>query len=155
MSEPVYAMQTAVNVVTEKMASLNALSNTYSRQLQGSLTALGNIRMDDVSQPVVITPPATPVPVITVGAAPTYTPDMLVMPADHVILESKSAGRASDLDRALWRAGHRPSGISKIGTGTAALHPELPGNKWARTLAGPFAGAQPANLPELPTPHTH
>ena len=82
MSEPVYAMQTAVNVVTEKMASLNALSNTYSRQLQGSLTALGNIRMDDVSQPVVITPPATPVPVINVGAAPTYTPDMLVMPAD-------------------------------------------------------------------------
>lgn len=60
----------------------------------------------------------------------------------HAILESKSIGRPSALDRALWRAGHRPSGLSKFGTGTAALHPELPGNKWARTLAGPFACAE-------------
>lgn len=52
----------------------------------------------------------------------------------HVIIESKSAGRPSELDRALWRAGHRPSGISKFGTGTAALRPELPRNKWARVL---------------------
>ena len=57
----------------------------------------------------------------------------------HVIIESKSPGPPSELDRALWRAGHRPSGISKFGTGTAALHPELPSNKWARTLRGPFA----------------
>lgn len=57
----------------------------------------------------------------------------------HAILESKSAGPPNALDRALWRTGHRPTGISKFGTGTAALHPELPGNKWARTLAGPFA----------------
>lgn len=56
----------------------------------------------------------------------------------HAILESKSAGPPSALDRALWRTGHRPTGISKFGTGTAALHPELPGNKWARTLSGPF-----------------
>ncbi|CAG7606771.1 polyphosphate polymerase domain-containing protein [Leucobacter soli] len=56
----------------------------------------------------------------------------------HAIIESKSAGRPSELDRALWRAGHRPSGISKFGTGTAALHPELPGNKWARVLRDPF-----------------
>ena len=58
---------------------------------------------------------------------------------DHVILETKSANRASDLDRALWRMGRRPSGISKFGVGTAALHPELPHNKWARVLNGPFA----------------
>ncbi|WP_449283463.1 polyphosphate polymerase domain-containing protein [Leucobacter sp.] len=57
----------------------------------------------------------------------------------HVIIESKSPGPPSRLDRALWRAGHRPSGISKFGTGTAALHPELPSNKWARTLRDPFA----------------
>ena len=50
------------------------------------------------------------------------------------IIESKSAGGASELDRALWARGHRPSGISKFGTGTAALHPELPSNKWARVL---------------------
>lgn len=59
----------------------------------------------------------------------------------HVIIESKSAGKPSELDRRLWRAGHRPTGISKFGTGTAALHAELPSNKWARTLRGPFARA--------------
>lgn len=57
----------------------------------------------------------------------------------HAIIESKSAGRPSELDRILWKAGHRPSGISKFGTGTAALHPHLPHNKWARTLGGAFA----------------
>lgn len=60
---------------------------------------------------------------------------------DHVIIESKSIGRVSSLDRALWRAGHRPTGISKFATGTAMLHPELPCNKWARTLRGPLAYA--------------
>lgn len=60
---------------------------------------------------------------------------------DQVILESKSAGPPSLLDRALWRAGHRPSGISKFGVGSAALHPELPSNKWARTLRGPFSSS--------------
>lgn len=58
------------------------------------------------------------------------------------IVESKSAGRPNALDRALWRAGHRPSGISKFGTGTAALRPDLPDNKWSRTLRGPFALAE-------------
>jgi len=57
----------------------------------------------------------------------------------YAIVESKSAGRPNELDRLLWRAGHRPSGISKFGTGTAALRPELPDNKWSRTLRGPFA----------------
>lgn len=82
MSEPVYAMQTAVNVVTEKMAALNVLSDKYSSELQAALASLGNIRMDDVAQPTIITPTATPVPTINVGDAPTYTPDQLVMPAD-------------------------------------------------------------------------
>lgn len=57
------------------------------------------------------------------------------------IIESKSTDRANEIDRLLWRAGHRPSGISKFGTGTAALHPEVPANKWSRTLRGPFASA--------------
>lgn len=60
---------------------------------------------------------------------------------DYVIVESKSTGQPSALDRELWRAGHRPSGISKFGTGTAAIHPDLPSNKWARALAGPFRTA--------------
>ena len=63
---------------------------------------------------------------------------MSELPA-HAIIETKSVGGASDLDRALWRAGHRPTGISKFGTGTAALRPLLPRNKWSRQLRGPFA----------------
>lgn len=66
---------------------------------------------------------------------------------DHVIIESKSAGRRSELDSALWRSGHRPCSISKFGTGTAALHPELPRNKWARTLLAPFVYAPDTDRP--------
>lgn len=59
----------------------------------------------------------------------------------YVILESKSTGRATAIDQRLWRRGIRPQGISKFGTGIAALHPELPSNRWHRLLAGPFAEA--------------
>lgn len=62
----------------------------------------------------------------------------------YVIIESKSAGTATALDRELWRRGHRPGGLSKFGTGTAALHPELPSNRWSRVLRGPFADAERA-----------
>lgn len=58
---------------------------------------------------------------------------------DSVIVETKSGSRASDLDRLLWRAGHRPATVSKYGTGMAALHPELPANKWARVLRRHFS----------------
>lgn len=74
----------------------------------------------------------------------------------HVIIETKSHQRRSELDEALWRAGHRPSGISKFGIGTAALNPELPHNVWARALASTISttagtpGARP-----LPQNHTH
>ena len=34
----------------------------------------------------------------------------------------------------LWAAGNRPVTISKFGVGMAALHPQLPANKWNRTL---------------------
>lgn len=61
---------------------------------------------------------------------------------DRVIVETKSGRRAGAMDRALWRAGHRPLSISKYGTGMAALHPDLPHNKWHRTLGRHFAGAQ-------------
>lgn len=70
-------------------------------------------------------------------------PGLAVGLTRYVIIESKSAGAPSELDRALWRAGHRPHGISKFGTGMAALHPELPGNTWARVLRGPFAEGRP------------
>ncbi|HIW91734.1 MAG TPA: polyphosphate polymerase domain-containing protein [Candidatus Corynebacterium avicola] len=51
-----------------------------------------------------------------------------------VIVETKSGNRPSTMDRLLWRSGHRPTKISKFGTGMAALHPELPHNRWTRVL---------------------
>ena len=57
---------------------------------------------------------------------------------DRYILETKSSGRPSVTDRRLWAMGIRPAKISKYGTGLAALHPELPSNKWHRTLQRHF-----------------
>ncbi|MDY0911875.1 polyphosphate polymerase domain-containing protein [Rathayibacter festucae] len=51
-----------------------------------------------------------------------------------VVVETKSAARASEVDRALWAAGHRPTSLSKYGTGMAAFRADLPANKWNRTL---------------------
>lgn len=63
-------------------------------------------------------------------------------PRDLVILETKTTGPASSLDRALWRAGVRPSRLSKFGTGLALLDPDLPAHRWHRLLAdgGVLAG---------------
>ncbi len=58
---------------------------------------------------------------------------------DLVIIETKSGLRTSEVDRLLWAHGHRPSTISKFGTGLAALNPDLPANKWARVLRRHFA----------------
>ena len=60
---------------------------------------------------------------------------------DMVIIETKSGARTSSVDRLLWQHGHRPSSISKFGTGLAALRPDLPSNKWARVLRRHFQGA--------------
>lgn len=57
---------------------------------------------------------------------------------DLVVVETKSTGGAGDFDRVLWRLGHRPDRISKFATGLAALHPELPANRWARVLRRHF-----------------
>ena len=53
---------------------------------------------------------------------------------DSVIIESKSDLSASPLDRWLWRHGSRPVRISKCCTAMAAMRPDLPSNKWHRTL---------------------
>ena len=68
---------------------------------------------------------------------------------ETAIVETKSGARPSDVDRALWRAGHRPATVSKYATGLAALHPGLPRNRWARLLHGPFAPGRRA------APHPH
>ncbi|WP_460772395.1 polyphosphate polymerase domain-containing protein [Microbacterium sp. GXF7504] len=63
------------------------------------------------------------------------------------IVETKSGSSASAVDRLLWRSGHRPATVSKYATGLAALHPELPRNRWARLLRGPFSDFQDAHRP--------
>lgn len=71
------------------------------------------------------------------------------------IVETKSGARPSDVDRALWRVGHRPATVSKYATGLAALHPALPRNRWARLLRGPFDSSQrtaPTTHPTIATP---
>jgi hypothetical protein len=55
------------------------------------------------------------------------------------IIETKSGARASGVDRALWRAGHRPASISKYGTGLVAIRGDLPAGRWARVLRRHFA----------------
>ncbi|MGJ8721198.1 MAG: VTC domain-containing protein [Salinibacterium amurskyense] len=60
---------------------------------------------------------------------------------DTVIVETKSSGQASEVDRLLWKMGHRPDRISKFATGLAALRPELPHNRWSRVLRQHFAPA--------------
>lgn len=54
----------------------------------------------------------------------------------YTIVEVKSARQASAADRVLWADGNRPVGLSKYGTGLAALIPQLPNNRWHRILAG-------------------
>jgi hypothetical protein len=58
------------------------------------------------------------------------------------IIESKSPGPPSDVDRVLWSMGHRPVKVSKFCTSLAALHPELPSSKWTRALRQPWAVGQ-------------
>lgn len=57
---------------------------------------------------------------------------------DTFIVEVKTDGRPSIVDRLLWRAGHRPVKISKYATGLAALHAELPANRWQPVLSAHF-----------------
>jgi hypothetical protein len=53
---------------------------------------------------------------------------------DYVIVETKSTHGVGDLDRALWAQSLRPASISKYCIGLAALTPDLPANRWHRTL---------------------
>lgn len=81
MGEPVYAMQTAVNVVEQRMATLEQTSAQFNAMLQGALTTLSHVQMDNVSEPSITPPQATPVPEIEVGAEPTFSPATLQKPS--------------------------------------------------------------------------
>ncbi|QDB79264.1 polyphosphate polymerase domain-containing protein [Georgenia wutianyii] len=50
------------------------------------------------------------------------------------VVETKTGATPSAVDRLLWARGHRPARISKFATGLALLHPDLPSNRWHRTL---------------------
>lgn len=54
--------------------------------------------------------------------------------APQLIVETKSTRHAGEIDRALWSLGVRPARVSKYCTSLAALNPDLPSNRWARTL---------------------
>jgi len=56
------------------------------------------------------------------------------------IVETKTAGGPTALDRLLWSLAIRPARFSKFGTGLAVLHPELPHTRWARLLRTQLAG---------------
>ena len=59
--------------------------------------------------------------------------EMIEFPSS-AILETKSRGIPTSLDRVLWSARHRPVRFSKYGTGRAALDRRLPANRWHRVL---------------------
>lgn len=59
-------------------------------------------------------------------------------PDDLVLIESKTAGAAAPVDGVLWRMGHRPVSISKYCVGLALVRPDLPANRWNRTLRTSF-----------------
>lgn len=61
--------------------------------------------------------------------------DRVVTLGEHVIVETKSEHSPSPVDRALWDLSIRPATISKFAVGAAVLFPELPSNKWHRTIA--------------------
>ncbi len=50
------------------------------------------------------------------------------------LIETKTTTHPCAFDHLLWRAGHRPTTISKYCTGMAALDPTLAANKWNRVL---------------------
>ncbi len=48
------------------------------------------------------------------------------------VVETKTAGASTGVDRALWSLGHRPVRISKYATGLSLMLPELPAHRWHR-----------------------
>lgn len=56
----------------------------------------------------------------------------------ELIVETKTNGAPCAMDRLLWRAGHRPVRFSKYSTAMAALHHDLPHNRWNRVLVDHF-----------------
>lgn len=60
--------------------------------------------------------------------------DRAVLLEGHAIVETKSPGSPNPTDRWLWGAGYRPVRLSKYAVALAVLNPQLPANRWSRTL---------------------
>ncbi|MDO5080870.1 polyphosphate polymerase domain-containing protein [Buchananella hordeovulneris] len=73
---------------------------------------------------------------------------------DLVIVETKSGPTPSTLDRVLWARGIRPTRFSKYATALTALKPELPTNRWHRTLRRHFSPGQVEVVPPATSPYS-
>jgi len=60
---------------------------------------------------------------------------------DLIVLETKSDAQDRRVDRALWRMGVRPQSVSKFAIGSVLLDPDLPDNKWSRTIQRHFVSS--------------
>ena len=126
------------------------LATTYERTTLHLPDAEARATIDTALTWRRLTPGArTRTPAVTVGAPQALRPGHLaaaindgepVAVADVAVVETKNPATPSPADRALWDAGHRPTRISKYATGMALLHPELPANRWYRTLTHELAG---------------
>ncbi len=125
------------------------LATTYERTTLHLPDAEARATIDTALTWRRLTPGArTRTPAVTVGAPQALRPGHLaaaindgepVAVADVAVVETKNPATPSPADRALWDTGHRPTRISKYATGMALLHPELPANRWYRTLTHELA----------------
>ena len=125
------------------------LATTYERTTLHLPDAEARATIDTALTWRRLTPGArTRTPAVTVGSPQALRPGHLaaaindgepVAVADVAVVETKNPATPSPADRALWDAGHRPTRISKYATGMVLLHPELPANRWYRTLTHELA----------------
>ena len=125
------------------------LATTYERTTLHLPDAEARATIDTALTWRRLTPGArTRTPAVTVGAPQALRPAHLTAAINDgepvavtgvAVVETKNPATPSPADRALWDAGHRPTRISKYATGMVLLHPELPANRWYRTLTHELA----------------
>jgi hypothetical protein len=62
---------------------------------------------------------------------------------DRIVVETKSPAGPGSVDRAFWRIGRRPTTFSKFALAMASFRPDLPANRWHRTLGRLAPGQAP------------
>ena len=143
------------------------LATTYERTTLHLPDAEARATIDTTLTWQRLTPGArTRAAAVTAGAPQALRPARLtaaindgepVAVAGVAVVETKNPATPSPADRALWDAGHRPTRISKYATGMALLHPELPANRWYRTLTHELAdlfGTDRSSLESIGAIHT-